>query len=153
MHLFLLFFLSLDAHPSLSPVKRLLNESIDSNIEIIQMDEQECVLEIVDGVLTIVPKEKLVKATIRASSIASSSISSSSLSEHEHDEFSSIMTSKVSPPINELDLFSMPLTSSKTSKKKKNLSTIPTTTLPRSSSPIHESKTTSVVSPPSIKGN
>jgi hypothetical protein len=52
---------------SLSPVKRLLNESIDSNIEIIQMDEQECILEIVDGVLTIVPKDK----SISSSSVAS----------------------------------------------------------------------------------
>ena len=47
-----------DSHlSSLSPVKRLLYESTDSNIEIIQMDEQECLLEIVDGVLTIVPKD------------------------------------------------------------------------------------------------
>jgi hypothetical protein len=44
----------------LSPIKHLLNESIDSNIEIIQMDEQECILEIVDGVLTIVPKDKSI---------------------------------------------------------------------------------------------
>jgi len=49
---------------SLSPVKRLLNESIDSNIEIIQMDEQECILEIVDGVLTIVPKDKSTSSSI-----------------------------------------------------------------------------------------
>jgi hypothetical protein len=48
---------------SLSPVKRLLNESIDSNIEIIQMDEQECILEIVDGVLTLVPKDKSTSST------------------------------------------------------------------------------------------
>ncbi|CAF3461682.1 unnamed protein product [Rotaria sp. Silwood1] len=103
-----------DFYPSsLSPVKRLLNESIDSNIEIIQMDEQECVLEIVDGVLTIVPKDKSITSSIssnieknseqqnsnynsskhqkqRSSSIASS-VSTPSLSEHEqeHDDSSS----------------------------------------------------------------
>jgi stalled ribosome rescue protein Dom34 len=49
---------------SLNTVKRLLNESLDSNIEIIQMDEQECVLEIVDGVLTIVPKDKSTSSSI-----------------------------------------------------------------------------------------
>jgi hypothetical protein len=42
----------------------LLNESIDSNIEIIQMDEQECILEIVDGVLTIVPKDKSTSSSM-----------------------------------------------------------------------------------------
>ena len=43
---------------SLIPVKDLLKEAGHSKIEIIQMDEQDCVLEIVDGVLTLVPKEK-----------------------------------------------------------------------------------------------
>ena len=56
--------LLLSSSSSLSPVKRLLNESIDSNIEIIQMDEQECILEIVDGVLTIVPKEKSTSSSV-----------------------------------------------------------------------------------------
>ncbi len=42
----------------------MLNESIDSNIEIIQMDEQECILEIVDGVLTIVPKDKSTSSSM-----------------------------------------------------------------------------------------
>jgi hypothetical protein len=96
--------------PSLSPVKRLLNESIDSNIEIIQMDEQECILEIVDGILTIVPKDKSTSSSIggngeqinspkyqkqRSSSIASS-ISTPSLSEQEQerDELSSPSSSK-----------------------------------------------------------
>jgi len=101
-----------DFYPSsLSPVKRLLNESIDSNIEIIQMDEQECILEIVDGVLTIVPKDKSTSSSIggngeqidssskyqkqRSSSIASS-ISTPSLSEQEQerDELSSTSLSK-----------------------------------------------------------
>ncbi|CAF2073273.1 unnamed protein product [Rotaria magnacalcarata] len=104
---------------SLSPVKRLLNESIDSNIEIIQMDEQECILEIVDGVLTIVPKEKSISSSIesneeksrqqpqiinystqhpkqRSSSVASS-ISTPSLSEHEQerDDLSSSSSSRL----------------------------------------------------------
>lgn len=35
-----------------------MKDKLQSNIEIIQMDEQDCVLEIVDGVLTLVPKEK-----------------------------------------------------------------------------------------------
>ncbi|CAF1451694.1 unnamed protein product [Adineta steineri] len=99
---------------SLSPIKHLLNESIDSNIEIIQMDEQECILEIVDGVLTIVPKDKSISSSIdstkdkkrinhnsskyqnqRSSSIASSA-STPSLSEQEpeRDESSSISSSK-----------------------------------------------------------
>ena len=43
---------------ALIPVQNLLKEKLHSNIEIIQMDEQDCVLEIVDGVLTLVPKEK-----------------------------------------------------------------------------------------------
>lgn len=43
---------------SLIPVKDLLKENGHSKIEIIQMDEQDCVLEIVDGVLTLVPKDK-----------------------------------------------------------------------------------------------
>ena len=43
---------------SLIPIKDLLNKNLNSNIEVIQMDEQECILEIVDGVLTLVPKDK-----------------------------------------------------------------------------------------------
>ncbi|CAF0972859.1 unnamed protein product [Adineta steineri] len=43
---------------SLIPIKDLLNHNINKNIEIIQMDEQECILEIVDGVVTLVPKDK-----------------------------------------------------------------------------------------------
>jgi hypothetical protein len=39
---------------SLIPIKDLLHK----NIEIIQMDEQECILEIVDGVVTLIPKGK-----------------------------------------------------------------------------------------------
>lgn len=39
-------------------MKDLLKENGHSKIEIIQMDEQDCVLEIVDGVLTLVPKDK-----------------------------------------------------------------------------------------------
>lgn len=62
---------------SLSPVKRLLNESIDSNIEIIQMDEQDCILEIVDGVLTIVPKDK-------SSSSSSVDMTSKKMRDHHH---------------------------------------------------------------------
>jgi len=77
---------------SLSPVKRLLNESVDSNIEIIQMDEQECIFEIVDGILTIIPKDKPLP-----SSLASSS-STASLSEQDHQT-------------DLLDLFSVPLIS------------------------------------------
>ncbi|UJR23180.1 hypothetical protein I4U23_026199 [Adineta vaga] len=61
---------------SLSPIKHLLNESIESNIEIIQMDEQECILEIVNGVLTIVPKDK--SSSSSSSSITTTSSSSSS---------------------------------------------------------------------------
>ena len=48
---------------SLIPIKDLLNENLNSNIEIIQMDEQECILEIVDGVLTLVPKDKSTSST------------------------------------------------------------------------------------------
>lgn len=100
--------------PSLSPVKRLLNESIDSNIEIIQMDEQECILEIVDGVLTIVPKDKSTSSLSsmtdnserkkssnkqrkkRSSSSVASSLSTPSLSEQEQerDELLSSSSSK-----------------------------------------------------------
>ncbi|CAF1456214.1 unnamed protein product, partial [Didymodactylos carnosus] len=36
-----------------------LNDSLDSNIEIMEINEQECIFEIVDGVLTIVPKDKI----------------------------------------------------------------------------------------------
>ena len=43
---------------SLIPIKDLFNQNLHSNIEVIQMDEQECILEIVDGVVTLVPKEK-----------------------------------------------------------------------------------------------
>ena len=147
-------FSSIDQHlishdfhsSSLSPVKRLLNESIDSNIEIIQMDEQECVLEIVDGVLTIVPKENSsslhsIKKSPRVSSIASS-ISSPSLSEPEREDISSSSSSKVSslPSMDELDLFSTPLNVSIPKKKKKHPGN------------RHESKTNPLRSP-SIKGN
>ena len=48
---------------SLIPVKDLLKDNGHSKIEIIQMDEQDCVLEIVDGVLTLVPKEKSNSST------------------------------------------------------------------------------------------
>jgi hypothetical protein len=42
---------------SLVPIKNLLNQNLHhSNIEFIQMDEQECILEIVDGVVTLVPR-------------------------------------------------------------------------------------------------
>jgi len=43
---------------SLVPIKDLLNKNLNSNIEIIQMDEQDCILEIVDGVVTLVPKDQ-----------------------------------------------------------------------------------------------
>ncbi len=43
---------------SLIPIKNLLNKNLNSNIEFIQMDEQESILEIVDGAVTIVPKNK-----------------------------------------------------------------------------------------------
>jgi hypothetical protein len=131
--------------PSLSPVKRLLNESIDSNIEVIQMDEQECILEIVDGVLTIVPKDKSTSSSSspiaerqnqkidsstpykqRSSSIASS-VSTPSLSEHERDDLSSplihLHDKPLSPPlptersVDVLDLFSTPINPTNSSAK------------------------------------
>jgi hypothetical protein len=43
---------------SLVPIKDLLNKNLNSNIEIIQMDEQDCILEIVDGAVTLVPKDQ-----------------------------------------------------------------------------------------------
>jgi hypothetical protein len=43
---------------SLIPVKDLLNKNLNSNIEFIKMDEEKCILEIVDGVVTIVPKDQ-----------------------------------------------------------------------------------------------
>ncbi len=45
-------------HSSLIPIKNFLNKNLDTNIEFIQMDEEESLLEIVDGVVTIVPKNK-----------------------------------------------------------------------------------------------
>lgn len=125
---------------SLSPVKRLLNESLDSNIEVIQMDEQECILEIVDGVLTIVPRDKSSSSSIgevqnshsnkhintskrqkqRSSSVASS-VSTPSLSEHDHERSSSKPLSSpplpIEQPIDVLDLFSTPINPSKTNTK------------------------------------
>ncbi len=153
--LFLLFFSGISSpktnkkindfcQPSLSPVKRLLNESIDSNIEVIQMDEQECILEIVDGVLTIVPKDKSTSSSSsiaerqnqkidsstpykqRSSSIASS-VSTPSLSEHERDDLSSplihLHDKPLSPPlptersVDVLDLFSTPINPTNSSAK------------------------------------
>ena len=141
------------------------------------MDEQECIFEIVDGVLTIVPKEKSVheqpNAYQRSSSIASSS-STPSLSEPERDESSSplLLLKPLSPPpqtdqsADILDLFSAPLTSinpiTKNSKTllDDSLSSVSsygehsienkkqaTTSIPRSSSPINHSTKSS-----SIKG-
>ncbi|CAF1557413.1 unnamed protein product, partial [Adineta ricciae] len=90
---------------SLSPIKHLLNESIDSNIEIIQMDEQECILEIVNGVLTIVPKDKST-----SSSSSSSSLSNSRNKRHEQQNInynsskartSSIASSNSTPSLSE----------------------------------------------------
>jgi hypothetical protein len=46
---------------SLVPINNFLNQNLNhSNIELIQMDEQECILEIVDGVVTLVPKDKSI---------------------------------------------------------------------------------------------
>ena len=154
----------------MSPVKRLLNESVDSNIEVIQMDEQDCVLEIVDGVLTIVPKDKstssnqkLDPSKPRSSSVASS-VSTPSLSEHDREELHDKPLS--SPPlaiersVDILDLFSTPINPTNSSAKTlldDSLSSVSSygerpieskkqaSSIPRSSSPInHETKSSSI---------
>lgn len=45
---------------SLVPIKNFINQTLNSNIERIQMDEQDSMLEIVDGAINIVPKEKIM---------------------------------------------------------------------------------------------
>jgi hypothetical protein len=52
---------------SLIPIKDLLHK----NIEIIQMDEQECILEIVDGVVTLIPKGKSTLSTTTTTTTSS----------------------------------------------------------------------------------
>ncbi|CAF3672862.1 unnamed protein product [Rotaria sordida] len=100
---------------SLVPIQDLLNKNINKNIEIIQMDEDECILEIVDGALTLVPKDKSTSSTTNSyeeksedkrnnsigyqrnnnydsskrkesSSSITSSVSTPSLSEHEQEQ-------------------------------------------------------------------
>ncbi|CAM4769790.1 unnamed protein product [Rotaria magnacalcarata] len=100
---------------SLVPIQDLLNKKLNKNIEIIQMDEQECILEIVDGVLKLVPRDKSTSSTANSygekseeqrktssdyeksnnynspkkeerSSSITSSISTPSLSENEQDD-------------------------------------------------------------------
>lgn len=124
-----------------------MNESLDSNIEVIQMDEQECILEIVDGVLTIVPRDKSSSSSIgevanspsskpldaskrrkqRSSSVASS-VSTPSLSEQDHERDGMSLRSSSKPlssppllpieqPIDVLDLFSTPINPNKTNTK------------------------------------
>ena len=110
------------------------------------MDEQECILEIVDGVLTIVPKDKSSSSSIgevqnshsskhinaskrqkqRSSSVASS-VSTPSLSEHDHERDAISLRSSSKPlsspplpieqPIDVLDLFSTPINPNKTNTK------------------------------------
>ncbi|CAF1096760.1 unnamed protein product [Adineta ricciae] len=111
---------------SLIPIKDLLNQkNLNTNIEIIQMDEQECILEIVDGVIKLVPKDKShlsspntdddksdakqkssieyetsnnydsPERTERSSSVASS-ISTPPLSEHEHESEDKLSVASVS---------------------------------------------------------
>lgn len=49
---------------SIIPVKDLLKDNLHPHIEVIQMDEKDCVLEIVDGALTVVPKDKSNSSSI-----------------------------------------------------------------------------------------
>ena len=155
------------------------------------MDEQECIFEIVDGVLTIVPKDQSSSSSIeeeqnsnkkidgskgpkqRSSSIASST-STPSLSEQERDElcsspFTHIYAKPPSPslPIEQsadiLDIFSTPITSINPNSKTlldDSLSSVSSygerlteskkvaSSIPRSSSPIHQERKSSS----SIKG-
>ncbi|UJR25747.1 hypothetical protein I4U23_007097 [Adineta vaga] len=95
-------------HHALSP--NLLNQkNLNTNIEIIEMDEQECILEIVDGVVTLVPKDKSNFSTINTDDEKSDEKQKDSF-EYETNspkrtERSSSVTSSIStPPLSDHEL-------------------------------------------------